>query len=156
MYKADHVIGLPVIDLSAGQELGVIRDILLDRDWTFQGLLLETKGLFRRGRYIPSTLIHAIGEDCVTITDHTGIMPLQEQNHLIGIAAGPIKGKSMITQGGQFLGLIEDVYLDDEIKAIAGYEVSNGLLSDLMDGRKMVRHQDGVTLGEDAVVIPAE
>jgi uncharacterized protein YrrD len=156
VYKADHVIGLPVFDLSAGQELGLIRDILLDKDLTFQGLLLETKGLFRRGRYIPSTFIHAIGEDCVTITDQARIAPLPEPNELIGIASSALKGKSIVTEDGRFLGLIEDVYLQDEIGKIAGYEVSDGLLSDLMDGRKMVRHKDGVTIGEDAVVIPAE
>ena len=67
MHKANDVIGLPVLDLESGQERGVVRDVLFSEDWTFQGLLVEVKALFRRSRFVSSEEIHAIGEDYVVI-----------------------------------------------------------------------------------------
>jgi uncharacterized protein YrrD len=157
VYKTNHVIGLPVIALEAGQELGVVRDVLFDEDWRFQGLLVEVKAFFRRGRYIPSDSIHAIGEDCVTIVDEEDMLPAQGLDHLNGFNSGPVKvkGKPVITSNGEHLGQLEDVYFDFQtLRTIVGYEISDGLLADLVDGRRVLRNPEKVTIGEDALVIP--
>lgn len=156
MYKASDVIGLPVLDLQAGHERGVVRDVLFDEDWTFQGLLVEIKAMFRRGRFIPSDSIQAIGEDYVTIRNEKAMHPLEGTDHMIGVKAGSshMIGKPLITANGHRLGQIEDIYFHTEIGSIVGYEVSDGLLSDLMEGRKAVKHLERATIGEDAVILP--
>ncbi len=156
MYKASEVIGLPVLDLQAGHERGVVRDVLFDEDWTFQGLLVEIKAMFRRGRFIPSESIQAIGDDYVTIADEGAMSPLEGTDHLVGVKAGSFHmlGKPLITANGHRLGQIEDVYFRTEFGSLVGYEVSDGLLADLMEGRKAVKHLDRATIGEDAVILP--
>lgn len=156
MYKANDVIGLPVLDLEAGEERGVVRDVLFDEDLTFQGLLIEVKAMFRRGRFIPTHSIHAIGHDYVTIADEEMMLPIQGIDHLNGVKTGPIKmmGKPLITANGHRLGQVEDIYFQTEFGAIVGYELSDGLLTDIMEGRKAVKHVERTKIGEDAVVLP--
>ncbi|WP_164984830.1 PRC-barrel domain-containing protein [Ammoniphilus sp. CFH 90114] len=156
MYKANDVIGLPVLDLQAGQELGVVRDVLFDEDWTFQGLLIEIKAMFRRGRFIPTDSIHAIGDDYVTISHVGAMLPLEGTEQFNGVKAGPIRmiGKPVITSNGHRLGEVEDVYFQTEIGSIIGYELSDGLLTDLLEGRKAIKHLERTRVGEDAVVLP--
>lgn len=156
MYKANDVIGLPVLDLQAGQERGVVRDVLFDEDLAFQGLLVEVKAMFRRGRFIRADSIHSIGDDYVTISDIEALLPIHGADHLNGVRAGPIRmiGKPIITANGHRLGQVEDIYFQTEFGTIIGYEVSDGLLSDLMEGRKAIKHMDRTTVGEDAVILP--
>lgn len=156
MFKASDVIGLPVLDLQAGQERGVVRDVLFDEDLAFQGLLVEVKAMFRRGRFIPADLIHSIGDDYVTISDEETLLPLDGAEHFNGVKAGPVRmiGKPIITANGHRLGQVEDVYFQTEFGTIIGYEVSDGLLSDLMEGRKAIKHMDRTMVGEDAVILP--
>lgn len=156
MYKANDVIGLPVLDLKAGEERGVVRDVLFGEDFKFEGLLVEVKAMFRRGRFIPSHNIHAIGHDYVTIEDEEMMQPIQGIDYLHGVKTGPTKvmGKPVITANGQRLGQVEDIYFQAEFGSIIGYELSDGLLSDIMEGRKAVKHVERTKIGEDAVILP--
>ena len=61
----------------------------------------------------------------------------------------------MITVGGHELGMVEDVYLDQNWgKQIVGYELSEGFISDLKEGRKWLPMPDSATKGEDAIIVP--
>lgn len=156
MYKANDVIGLPVLDLKAGEERGVVRDVLFGEDLKFEGLFVEVKAMFRRGRFIPSRFIHAIGHDYVTIADEEMLLPIQGIDDFTGLKTGPAKviGKPLITANGQRLGQVEDIYFQTEFGSIIGYELSDGLLSDIMEGRKAVKHVERTKFGEDAVILP--
>lgn len=156
MYKANDVIGLPVLDLEAGEERGVVRDVLFGEDLKFEGLLVEVKAMFRRGRFIPSHLIHAIGHDYVTIANEEMLQPIHGIDHLTGVKTGHAKvmGKPLITANGQRLGQVEDIYFQAEFGSIIGYELSDGLLSDIMEGRKAVKHVEQTKIGEDAIILP--
>ncbi|MBP1930462.1 PRC-barrel domain-containing protein [Ammoniphilus resinae] len=168
MYKANDVIGLPVIDLQKGQELGIVRDVLFDQGWTFQGLLVEVKTFFRRGRFIPSDSIHAIGGDCVTVSDSESLQWISGFEHLNGLKNGQktLLEKSVITPDGSILGHVEDIYFQEELaspgdissereySSIVGFEISDGFLTDLKEGRKTIKPLQQVNIGEDAIVIP--
>ncbi|HJV44261.1 MAG TPA: PRC-barrel domain-containing protein [Bacillota bacterium] len=155
MHKAKEVIGLPVLDLKTGQELGVVRDVIFNEEWLFSGLFVETKNLFRRGRHIPSDSIHSIGDDCVTVPDQEVLLPIVDNFVLNGIKTGPksIVGKPLYTTNGNCLGQVEDIYFGEELGEITGYEVSDGLLSDILRGRKSLQSVESCTIGVDAVVI---
>ena len=40
--KAQDIIGLPVIEIETGKQVGTVKDFLIDHDWHLQGVLLET------------------------------------------------------------------------------------------------------------------
>ncbi|RKD23939.1 hypothetical protein BEP19_05815 [Ammoniphilus oxalaticus] len=157
MLKANEVISLPVLDLESGQERGNVRDVLFCDDWTFQGLLVEVKALFRKNRFVPLHKVHAFGEDFVVIKNEQGLQPAQDAEGYNGIRTGPVVviGKPAISSDGQFLGQIEDVYFQTEFGEIVGYELSDGIFSDIVEGRKTVSHVENAKISDDAVILPS-
>lgn len=158
MRRAREIIGLPVIDIEAGKQLGTVKDLLIDRDWSLRGVLLETKRWFSSLRYIVWENVVSVGKDAVTVPNEQCVRQLDETNDWLSLLNGSykLKGLPVITVDGQQLGWVEDVYLEEQLgKKVLGCELSDGLLSDLREGRRWLPSPDNVTLGEDAVIVPA-
>ncbi len=52
--------------------------------------------------------------------------------------------------------MVEDVYFQEELGTIIGYELTDGFLSDVTQGRKMLPKVEPLTVGTDAIVVPSE
>ncbi len=154
--KALNVIGLPVIQTLTGEEVGKVQDVLFNQQWFFQGIVLETNGWFKKGRFIPSDKISAVGLDAIMIDNVQFIQSLEHTSHLFGLVTGnpKIKGMTVLTQNGHQLGQVEDVYFMEEMGTLVGYELSDGFISDLREGRKLLKRPTHTTLGENALIVP--
>lgn len=159
MRKAQDIIGLPVIEIETGKQIGTAKDFLIDTDWNLQGVLLETKSWFSAPRYVKWDHIIAFGTDAITIPDGQCIQSLEADIELNYLEHGTskLKGLPIITVNGNQLGLMEDVYFGEQWgKKIVGYELSEGFLSDLKDGRKWLPAPDGIMIGEDVIIVPVD
>lgn len=158
MRKALDVVGLPVICLQTGEEIGSVRDILCDSEWRFLGVVLHEKGLFQAGTYIPVEKIYAVGEEYLTVMGKDAIASLHflTDANPVGIVTGKtkLKGKSVITSSGEFLGRVEDVYFSSNWEKLVGYELSNGWLADLAEGRKRLSIPSMIVVGEENLIVP--
>ncbi|MEW9700075.1 PRC-barrel domain-containing protein [Paenibacillus sp. SI8] len=157
MRKAHDLIGLPVLTVETGKQIGQVKDLLLDPTWNIKGIVLESKNWFSSLRYIPWEELVAAGEDAVTILNDNVIQELEQAEGLHALLEGSrkIKGLPVITVGGQQLGVVEDVYLNkDWGKQIVGYELSEGFISDLKEGRRWLPMPESATKGEDAIIVP--
>lgn len=154
MQRARDIIGLPVIERETGKEAGFARDLLFNEQWHYTGLLLVEKTLFHKGSYVPASAVVSFGVDCVII-GAGAIAPVDSSCLWRTLRTGraPLKGKPFVTVCGRHLGFVEDVYIEPHAGNIVGYELSDGLLSDMMDGRMVFRNTQHITLGEDAVVV---
>ncbi len=63
-------------------------------------------------------------------------------------------GKRLISQGGDDLGVIDDLVFDPVSGAIAGYQVSGGVVRDLLEGKDYIPVAAGLIIGKDAVICP--
>lgn len=157
MRKAHDLIGLPVLTVESGKQIGQVKDLLLDPTWNIRGIVIETKNWFSSLRYIPWEGLIAAGEDAVTIPNESVIQELEQAEGLQTLLEGShrIKGLPVITVGGQQLGMVEDVYLNQEWgKQIVGYELSEGFISDLKEGRRWLPLPASAMKGEDAIIVP--
>jgi uncharacterized protein YrrD len=48
---------------------------------------------------------------------------------------------------------LEDVYFQEEVGTIIGYELSDGFFSDLVEGRRMIKKPNKLFIGKDALVV---
>ncbi|MDF2647071.1 MAG: subunit of photosystem reaction center [Paenibacillus sp.] len=157
MRKAHDLIGLPVITVDSGKQIGQVKDLLVSPDWNIRGILLEVKHWFSSLRYIPWEGIVAAGEDAITIPNESVIREFEhvEECHAFLEGSRKIKGLPVITVGGHKLGVVEDVYLNQNWgKQIVGYELSEGFISDLKEGRRWLPMPVAATKGEDAIIVP--
>lgn len=155
--KAGDVIGLSVFNVNSGQKLGVVKDLLFDGDWSLRGVVLEPGGFLRRGIYIPSEKILSIGEDAITVGTIDAVTSLDPSipfHSMLG--EHRLKGKPVITMNGNELGHVEDVYFEEEVGTIIGYELTDGFLSDILDGRSILPQPERITIGSHALVVPQE
>lgn len=158
MRKALDVVGLPVVCLQTGEMIGTVRDILCDSTWHVRGILLSEQGWFQPGTYIPSERIHAVGDSCLTVSGKDALTPLPHLAGLqpVGIVTGKtkLKGKAVITASGELLGILEDVYFSANWEKLVGYELSNGWLADIIEGRKRLSAPPSVIVGEENLIVP--
>lgn len=143
------------MDLSNGKQIGKAMDVIFDSDWQIQGILLEQGSWFQKSRYIPISHIHAIGDDAVTI-HHEQQTSTLELGEYYSLTTGPrkVKGIPVLTANGHQLGMVEDVYFLEEVGTIIGYELSDGFLSDIKEGRRTLKRPNKTTFGEDAIIVP--
>jgi uncharacterized protein YrrD len=155
--KAHDLIGLPVLTVDSGKQIGQVKDLLVDPEWNIRGIVLEVKMWFSALRYIPWEGIVAAGEDAITIPNESVIREFEhvEECHAFLEGSRKIKGLPVVTVGGLKLGVVEDVYLtQDWGKQIVGYELSEGFISDLKEGRRWLPMPVSATKGEDAIIVP--
>ncbi|SMO63073.1 PRC-barrel domain-containing protein [Melghirimyces algeriensis] len=154
MRSSQEVIGLPVIHLQTGKRLGTVQDLLFDADQQMIGVLLEHPGWIRRGRYIPFFKIRSLGADAVIVNSEADIHSVKENQDWHGLLTGQrkLKGRPVMLANGQELGMVEDVYILENRGILLGYELSEGLISDLTEGRKVFRPGSPLMWGEDVLI----
>lgn len=155
MHKSQDVIGLSVFHLKTGKKMGTVKDILFDSTQRFCGILLEDGGWLRRRRYVPSDNIESIGRDAVVIRNQKRILPFDESTKdWTGICSGQnmLKGRSVLLTSGYELGVVENVYFMEEMGTIVGYELSDGFVNDLMEGRKVLKASEPLVWGQDVLM----
>jgi uncharacterized protein YrrD len=155
--RAQDVIGLPVIDISLGTQIGKVLDILFDVDWQVQGILLELGSWFHKDRYIPISNICAFGDDAVTVNNEECAAELNSADYYRMVTGHrKVKGLPVLTVNGHQLGMVEDVYFLEEVGTIIGYELSDGFISDLKQGRQVLQRPEKATFGQDAIIVPIQ
>lgn len=161
MMKLQHLIGLPVIISHSGKLAGAVRDAWFDEHWKLQGVVLDGWCWKpRTARTVAWSQVLTCGDDCLFITDADSVQTLPvsalQRSFLNGCVR--LKDLPVVTAGGEQLGRVSDVYFDPFMGTqVVGFELTDGFVSDLMDGRRWLRaprDSDVFLLGEDAIIVP--
>ncbi|WP_138752358.1 PRC-barrel domain-containing protein [Paenibacillus sinopodophylli] len=162
MIKLQRLIGLPIIVIHSGRLVGTVKDAWFDEHWQLKGLILDCPRWFvSTVKIIEWTHVVSCGEDTVIITGEAAIGRMKSKQLLRSFYTGLVKLKDLpvVTVQGIQLGRVSDVYFyPKEGTQIVGYELTDGFVSDLMEGRKWLRapsDPDSVLLGEDAIIVSA-
>ncbi|MFS0727416.1 PRC-barrel domain-containing protein [Paenibacillus sp. 1P07SE] len=160
MLKLQHLIGLPVISES-GKSVGKVRDIWFDEHWQLRGIVTGGRGWPRKGTYaVDWDNIVTCGRDAMLVSRSDAVQLLAAGEIIRCFCWGEsrLKDLPVMTTSGEELGRISDVYFEP-IKGtpIVGYELTDGFISDVMEGRQWLRvaqFAEEITLGEEAVLVP--
>ncbi|MGD9677246.1 MAG: PRC-barrel domain-containing protein [Vulcanibacillus sp.] len=155
MKKMKNVFGLPVLDVSSGKKVGVIEDIFFNNYGEIVGFAVASQSLFNKISFLSYENVSFVGDDAVTIGEEKFITPIhQNQYYSYNYGKRSCKELPLVTTNGQELGYISDVYFMEEVGKIIGYEVSDGFISDITEGRRTIEIPKRLIIGEDAIVIP--
>jgi uncharacterized protein YrrD len=155
--RSQDVIGLPVIHVQTGKRLGTVCDLLFDEQQRLRGVLLECGGWMRRGRYIPAERV-GFGADAVVVNSEALLKALDEQqSRWTGLLTGQhhLKGRSVMSDDGNELGAVENVYFHEKLGTLLGYELSEGMLTDWRHGRKVFQPPVPLIWGGDVLISPS-
>lgn len=159
MRKSQEVIGLSVIDRKTGGKVGTVCDLLFDDKQQWIAILLECSGWLKRRKVVTTDGIFSVGKDAVILYSSEAIQPLDEKAHVwTGLLSGDhrLRGRPMLSDTGMELGTIQNVYFLEKRGTLVGYELSDGFMSDLQLGRKVLTPEEPVFFGKDVCMVPAD
>ena len=79
MKKSAEILGLPIISITEGRELGMSKTLLIDaQNGKVAAITIEDEDWYRGVKLIPYESVIAIGEDAVTITHSENILSLDD------------------------------------------------------------------------------
>ncbi len=150
-----RMIGLPIVSMATGKEIGQICDGCMC-DGRIAGFIIKRNhALLHHHGFLPFEAIQHLGEQAVMIDEDTkveNVADTHKQYDPICTSRKKFKGKPVLSSEGDMLGLAEDVYFSMEVGTIIGYEVTDGWLSDIKEGRKVVKGHDLLLCKERAIL----
>ncbi|PKM88539.1 MAG: hypothetical protein CVU87_07185 [Firmicutes bacterium HGW-Firmicutes-12] len=144
MKKGRDYIEKPIIDVDSGKLLGYVEGFKTDEDQRIAGIYLKT--VHKEQAYLPFAMVSSLGRDAVLVQGPLVVSSLEK---VVEKRAGSL----VMTVSGDSMGTIEDIILEEKDGTITGYEVSDGLLMDVVMGRKIVPTSNVLAYHEDAVII---
>jgi len=153
--KASDLKGRPVVTLSDAAKVGQIDDILFDAEYREVLGFRVKKGAFAKSDAVTRENVTAVGADAVTTPSPEVINTEDRFESLIGAPSySQAKGKArIVTEGGTLLGLVDEIELDDEARAVTAYVLSAPLWDRLRHNEPRIPAQQVLRMGEGGIMI---
>lgn len=156
--RYSQLIGLPVICADSGKKAGSVKDVIFcPKQREVRAFLMESKGWSGKKRLVWLQDILSLGRDAVVVSNMgnvTGLSKVEYGNALKD--EGALLGLRIYSKTGEDLGVVRDVVFDPGTGRIEGVEVSDGLLQDLLQGRRMMPLFGRVEFGEENLLVDRE
>ena len=153
MKKSVDILGLPIISITEGRELGMSKTLLIDaKNGTIAAITIEDEDWYRGVKLLPYSSVIAIGDDAVTITNSENILTLEEAGDYESMLDANVRiiGTKAITKTGTIQGNVTEIYIGE-----AGKIEKCEIASD--DGSSSEITADQISIfGKQVTVIDAE
>lgn len=155
--QSKHFVAMPVFSLDDGQQIGLVKEIVIDyRNFEVSALVIEPKGFFKEQKIIPYIKVKNVGSDAITIERTVGATNPTNLPQILSLMknGNTIIGTKVITETGITLGYIEEFLVEDSTGKIAGFELGSKITG-LMGGKTKINAGMSLTLGKDALIVKA-
>ena len=152
----NDVLGLKVVTLQSGQEVGKVKDILFNTNsQKVVGFLIDEKSLLAETCYLSVDSVHSIGSDAMTISSSDLL-----QKGSVSAQLADAKAKSdhyftnthVITESGNEIGRVDDILFDSENGKIEDLVISPNIDMGEKNVAK-IPFASVITLGRDNTII---
>lgn len=151
MKKSVDILGLPVISISEGKEMGTVKALVVNPDQgTVANVIVDDGQWYFGAKLLPFTAITGLGEYAVTVESSSSVVMANEapdkDKRLLTAEVGII-GSKVLTNTGRLAGKVTE-YTIDETGKIIDCEVEQA------DGEVVqVSAQRVLTFGKDVMII---
>lgn len=154
MKKTQKILGLPIISISDGLEVGRVKSIIINADRGAIDYIVVDSGIqIFSARVIQTQDVLGIGEYALTIENNGVITDISKIPAAIQLLQNDIrvKGTKVLTKKGRLIGEIGDIYIDDNDNCrITGLEY----IADITQKQIRLIPRDAViTFGKNLTVV---
>ena len=117
MKKSVDILGLPVISITEGRELGMSKTLLIDApNRVVAAITIEDEDWYRGVKLIPYDNVIAVGDDAVTINNSENILTLDAAGDFETLLDDNIRviGTKAITRTGVIQGNITEIFIGED------------------------------------------
>jgi len=157
--QASKLKGRAVVVLSNAEKIGQVDDVLFDALFRqVLGFRVKKGGLLGKTEALPRESVTAIGADALTVPSPDMINAEERFAQLAGAATlSQITGTKVVTEGGQLLGTIAQLDVDDDARTVTSYVLSASLAERVMRHQEeVVQAGEVVRLGEGGIMVVAD
>lgn len=115
MKKSVEIIGLPVIDISEGTEIGTVTKIVINpTEGSVAALVIDDGKWYLGAKLLPFAAIAGLGESAITIISSNVILPIENAPALEQLLATDISiiGTKVLTKAGRIQGTVKEITID--------------------------------------------
>lgn len=156
MIKFTKLIELPIISLTSGNKIGTIYDVIFMPDnMQIIAFIIVLKKLFAGKKVVLFKDIETVGENAVFIQNDSKMMNIT-QWHMPEDAKSYRKHVSDVpvyTDNGISIGAVQDALFNFELGVLAEFEISEGFIQDLMDGRKKIPVSESIHMEKGILIL---
>ena len=156
MKRSEQLLGLSVISIEDGKEMGRVSDYVINPEKGIVDYLIIDEGVKYIGiKVLPFRLIEGVGEYAVTIQNSASVTALSDQTEIKPLLEKDVRviGTRVLTRKGMLIGTVSEFLIDDEAAGkIAGCELSPADNT----AKRIIPSDQIVTFGKDILVITTE
>ncbi|QNU68018.1 PRC-barrel domain-containing protein [Ruminiclostridium herbifermentans] len=154
MKKSKEIIGLPIISISDGTEVGKVKTVIINAEKGAIDYVVVDSGIqILSAKVIPTEYVLGIGEYALTIENEDAINDISKIPAAIDLLQKNIqvKGTKVLTKKGRLIGEIGDIYVnEDDHCSIIGLE----FIADITQKNVRIIPRDSIiTFGKNLVVV---
>ncbi|WP_346354245.1 PRC-barrel domain-containing protein [Azotosporobacter soli] len=150
MKKSIEIVGLPIVSITEGRELGIAKSILIDPNARTAAALLVDDGKWYWGaKFLPFTSITGLGESAIIVESCNSLQNVESVPELEKLLEDEVKiiGTKVLTRTGRIQGKVTEIIIDIGGKIVAcEIEESTGNLTNLPA-------QQVITFGKDVLIM---
>ncbi|WP_377888294.1 PRC-barrel domain-containing protein [Alkalihalobacillus sp. R86527] len=153
MKKSSQIVGLPIISIESGSEIGHVKSLVVNAsDKSIDFLTVDHPDWDVSVKAVPFRKVIGVGEYAVMIEEEKSIFDLSEipiANELVKKKISII-GTKIINRKGQFHGEVSEYYLDDNTGRIVGLQFKTN------ETEQFLSTEHVITLGKDLLIVAEE
>lgn len=154
MKKTQEILGLPIISISDGTEVGKVKSIIVNAVKGAIDYVVVDSGIqILSARVIPTDNVLGIGEYALTIENEGVISDISKMPSAVDLLRKDVqvKGAKVLTKKGRLIGEIGDIYVDeDNCCQIKGLE----FIADITQKRiRLIPRESVITFGKNLIVV---
>lgn len=151
---AKDLKGRAVVTISGAEKVGEVDDILFDPQYRQVVGFLVKRGLFGSPDALPRGAVNAIGADAITIPS-AGVLNARDRFPELAdaVTLSAIDGTNVVTAGGDLLGKLSSVEVDDDVRTVTCYTLDASLWQRVRHRVPRIAASDVVRLGSDGIMI---
>ncbi|BBB92888.1 MAG TPA: PRC-barrel domain-containing protein [Methylomusa anaerophila] len=156
MPKLMDLLGLPVLVLETGIQIAEVQEILVELEQAvILGIMVTGSKWFTYDQGIMFEDLYRIGRDAILVRDSNVVGRLRcDSRPQVLHFPYDLCNKQIYTESGVQLGILVDIAFNETTGEITTYEVSDGLFSDLLFGRKLMPLPQAQVIGQDKLIVP--
>lgn len=154
MKRSEELLGLSVISIEDGKEVGVVRDLIVNpAERAVECLVVDKGSRYQEVKILPFSLVEGVGEYAVTIQSADAITDMSEHAEIQRLLElnVQVRGTKVATKKGRLIGSVREYFVDEDGKG--KIDACELVPASGEKNTRLIKAEYVITFGKDILVV---